>query len=120
MLVVNIRLIQKAGLYRVCVLKYFAVKYLHTSKKVILKAPTVYIIFNSTTKPLASLLKGYCHEFNDSYNGIQVVHLKNLGLPNTSEEFRIAGAYFYSLSCCNSKKSCCGGFSFDSHTANDE
>jgi hypothetical protein len=35
-----------------------------------------------------------------------------------------AGAYFYSLlmtfSCFNSKKAFCGGFSFDSHSANDE
>jgi hypothetical protein len=41
-----------------------------------------------------------------------------------SEEFRIAGAYFYALfipfSCFNSKKACCSGFSFDSYSANDE
>ncbi len=41
-----------------------------------------------------------------------------------SEVFRIAGAYFYSLltpfSCFNSKKAFCGGFSFDSNSANDE
>jgi hypothetical protein len=41
-----------------------------------------------------------------------------------SEEFRTAGAYFYSLLmpflCFNSKKAYCGGFSFDSNSANDE
>jgi hypothetical protein len=41
-----------------------------------------------------------------------------------SEEFRVAGAYFYSLflpfSCFNSKKACRGSFSFDSHSTNDE
>jgi hypothetical protein len=41
-----------------------------------------------------------------------------------SEEFRTAGAYFYSLfmpfSCFKSEKAFCGGFSFDSHSANDE
>jgi hypothetical protein len=60
-------------------------------------------------------LKGQCHEFEDSYNGIQVIDLKNLGLPEHN---------FYSLlmpfSCFNSKKAFCGGFSFDSNSANDE
>jgi hypothetical protein len=28
-----------------------------------------------------SNLKGWCHEFENSYNGIQVIDLKNLGLP---------------------------------------
>jgi hypothetical protein len=41
-----------------------------------------------------------------------------------SEEFSIAGAYFYSLlitfSCFNSQNACCSGFSFDSYSANDE
>ncbi len=41
-----------------------------------------------------------------------------------SEEFRTAGAYFYSLlvpfSRLNSKKAFCAGFSFDSNSANDE
>ncbi len=41
-----------------------------------------------------------------------------------SEEFRIAGTYFYSLlmpfTWFNSKKACFGGFSFDNHSANDE
>jgi hypothetical protein len=41
-----------------------------------------------------------------------------------SEEFRTAGAYFYSLlmpfSCFSYKKAFCGGFSFDSHSANDD
>jgi hypothetical protein len=40
-----------------------------------------------------------------------------------SEEFRIAGAYIYSLltlfSCFNSKKACFGGFLFDSHSVYD-
>ncbi len=41
-----------------------------------------------------------------------------------SEEFRITGAYFYSLlipfSCFNSKKTHYSGFSFDSYSANEE
>ncbi len=58
--------------------------------------------------------------------GIVLLVLEQLQLnpSDRSEEFRTAGTYFYSLSmpfsCFNSKKALCGGFSFDSHSANDE
>jgi hypothetical protein len=47
-----------------------------------IRTPTYCRYFGCNSTITLKLLKGYCHESENRYNGFQVIDLKNVGLPD--------------------------------------